>query len=179
MGAKHVKDFPMKRTRVLTYLWTLQWDLLVWLVALIVFAIKGGRLAWQDLGLWAVLPDPEDWQGSGWLGITLGHGGVLTAKAFGTRQDTTGTERHEGVHVEQYEAMALAGFVLGLIVFGVVALSGLPVTGALLGELVWLGAFPAVIGAGHIVAKVRGEDLYWGATHEEAARAISEKQSGC
>jgi len=165
----------MRWTRIFTYLWTLPWDLLVWLAAVVVALVTRGKLAWQDMGVWAVLP-PRQYQRNDlvWLGITLGHGGVLSAVGFGTRHDTTRTERHEGVHVEQFEAMALAGAVLGLIVFiGFAAIGALEV-GAWIGSLVWFGAFPAVIGAGHVVAKVRGEPLYWGATHEEAARAIAD-----
>jgi len=161
--------------RKLSYIWTLPWDLVVWLTAVIVALSTRGKLAWQDLGVWAVLP-PRFGTNATCLGITLGHGGVLQDHSFGTKEDTTRTERHEGVHVEQYEAIALAGFVLGLIVFWTFFGLGHLTAGVLVGGLVWVGAFPAVIGAGHIVALVRGEPIYWGAVHEEAAYAITDDE---
>ncbi len=162
--------------RFLTYVWTGPWDLIVWLVALVVALLSGGRLAWQDGGLWAVMPRREYVHGERiWMGITLGHGGVLSAIAYSTRRDTTRTERHEGAHVEQFEAIALAGLVLGVIVFSVVSLNpGMLPEATALGLLIWFGAYPAVIGAGHVVALVRGEPVYLGSTFEEAARAIAE-----
>jgi len=166
----------MKKTRLLTYLWTFVWDLIMWFVIAQVTIARGGKFAWQDYGLWGILPTRymRKRRGKGIRGIALCHGGFLSKVGFGDSEDTTETEAHEGVHVELYEVCTLVGLVLGLIVFTWLFFGlNTPISACVLGGLIWLGLYPAVIGAGHVVAKVRGEDIYLGASHEEAARAIA------
>jgi len=169
-----------KRRRHITYLWTWLWDLVVWWVAsIVVLCTRGAYLAWQDGGWWAVLP-PRDYADGEtiWLGITLGHGGILSALAYGTQHDTTITEYHEGVHVEQYEAMSLAGCALGAVVAAAVCAIGHVAPGLALGAIVWVGAYPACLGASYLVAAARGEHIYLGSTFEEAARAVAGDHEG-
>lgn len=137
-----------------------------WLVVLMVRSIVGGVLRWED-GRVLTLMLPEGTRVMRYLGITLGYGVVY---APGRRSPPylpwSETQRHEHVHVKQFEGWATAGALTALVVAGL--------TGSALASLVVWALAPAVAWCGYTVAAwLRGGHPYWDAVHEEAARAIA------
>jgi hypothetical protein len=82
-------------------------------------------------------------------------------------------EYHEHVHVEQAEAAMLTSFLMAVSAFLVLFFTSAPVW-AVCGGLWVLGYVLMAVG-GWVVAWFRGEDVYRGSSHEEAAYALTEK----
>lgn len=140
--------------------------LVSWLTVLAVRAIFGGSLKWED-GRVLTLALPEGTRVMRYLGITFGYGVVY---APGRRSPVylpwSTTQKHEHVHVKQFEGWCVAGSLHALAV-GVL-------TGSVLASLFVWALSPAVAWCGYTVAAwLRGGHPYWDAAHEEAARAIA------
>ena len=100
-----------------------------------------------------------------WAGTTFGHGIIF--KPGGNRRNTR-LYKHELAHVEQYERAMLKGLLYGLAAYGV--------TGNwILGLVLWAASGGAFVLCNSVVAFLRGEAFYRGASHEEGARGIAAK----
>jgi len=168
-----------KWTRLVLYVASISNDIFGWLAVLGAYLLWGekGTLKWEAGVLRAKLKK-DSWldKRSWWGGLTI------TAHAMLYRQiDLWPEERevphptqiHEHVHTEQAEGANLLSLVQALIL--------LPITLVLMGG--WSVLFCVLwwILMGHLgkglanklTAICRGEDHYWGSTHEEAARALA------
>jgi hypothetical protein len=158
--AEGCKICPMKRIILKTLCWPL---FIGTLIALLFKALWGKSMDWESDVLFTTLDD-KSWPArtwfKGWLGSTLGYGVLLAPNA------SDSTRRHELVHVEQYEAAAVLGLVLGLIVWATVHSAwGIAALFACWMLTPWLS-----FGAALLVAWLRGEaSAYRGSHLEEAA----------
>lgn len=162
---------PKPKRWALTFLWTFPVDIVVWMMVVAVLVLWGAKLFWLD-GLWVELRAksfPDKQWGSRWLGVTLGHGGILAAGRAGGPGADTKTERHELVHVEQFEANMLTGFVLGLLCAVTFLVDGCQDAALVSGLLVWILSWPLGYAAAAAQAYLRGEDQYSGNHLEESA----------
>jgi hypothetical protein len=155
----------------LTFLWTWPVDLLTFLSVLIVWSLFGRKLQWHD-GLWVELKK-NSWFNTVWgykyRGVTIGHGGILAAGAAGNDGIDTDTEEHELVHVEQFEAIMLAGLLSGIICLFLCSIFCDVWRAVIAGGVVWITAWPFGYTASLLQAYLRGEDAYHGSHLEEAA----------
>ncbi|MEN6368297.1 MAG: hypothetical protein ABFD77_01190 [Thermotogota bacterium] len=164
------------RCWLLTFLWTFPADAVAWVAILFVRLLFGSRLSWID-GLWVELRKgsfPDRTWGKSWLGVTLAHGGVLAAGRAGGPGADTDTERHELVHVEQFESRMLCGFVLGLLCAVSFLVDGCSEAAIACALFVWLLSWPLGYVAAMVQAYLRGEDPYSGNELEESAYAQTE-----
>lgn len=163
---------------LLTFLWTIPADLIAWTFILFVRLFFGARLTWID-GLWVELSKdsfPERTWGRRWLGFTVAHGGILAAGRAGGPGADTDTEKHELVHVEQFEARMLSGFVLGLFCAITFLVEGCREAALISALTVWLASWPLGYAASLAQAHLRGEDPYRGSHLEEAAYDATRKE---
>jgi len=190
----------MKRTHWILYFVALPWNVLVaWPVVLLVRALWGEDLRWETPppydrkkgggggpcltcrireNSFPVTKGtfPKGWyvhkaSGRPWGGTTLGHGIFYGPYGRKGKNDWTETQAHEHVHVEQGEVAMLRSFVVGLST-GVVLLSlGHPIAGTMMFLTLWTIGYLLMGIAGWVTAVLRGEEAYWGSTHEESARA--------
>ena len=161
----------------LTYLWTWIPDVIVWLIVLIVRLTGGMKLNWLD-GLWCEYKE-DSWVsailGKSNLGITLGHGGLYREGVSGGEGIDTLVEYHEQeVHVEQYEAAMLTGWVVAILATVAVFVENFYVKAGILGAL-WVFGWLYHYGATMVQAWLRGEAPYWGSHLEEAAYALTDQ----
>ena len=157
--------------RRLLYLVALAPTLVMALIPLPVWLLWGRRLRWVDgtahregsCGAFVFELKPDGWFYrtfyQGWGGTTFGHV-IMTAPD--PRPELL---RHEFVHVEQFDANALWGLALGVLL----TVLGHP----LVGLAGWAAAPAAQYSAAGIVAVLRGESFYGGNVNEEAAYAIA------
>ena len=154
-----------------TYTWTFTWDIIVWIVVLLVRAIWGKKLHWLE-GLWCEFKE-KSWLAKhpfkNYGGITLGHGGLYREGFSGGPGIDTDTEHHEHKHVDQYESAMLRACLFGITLFTALALTGNIQIGAVLGYVIWTLGWVIHVLTNTIQAWIRGEDPYSGAVHEEAA----------
>lgn len=168
---KAEKDRPWRYQ--LTYLYTSIWDIPSWVVLILMRLLWGKKLHWLD-GVWFEIREGS-WLSrrfKGWSGVTFGHGGFYGSGVSGGKGIDTKTEFHEHVHVEWYESSMLRAFILGLAVFSI---SGFSVESrwTIASLAIWfLGAVLAWV-PNWIQAWMRGENVYQGSTHEEAAYALA------
>lgn len=143
------------------YLFTFVFDLPVWLLILFVHLLWGRNLHWEDtvlctefkLNSWPV----RTWY-KNWGGTTFGHGIVYGPAPIES------TRRHEHVHVEQYQASMVNGFLHAII--------ALLITGNLwFSAVVWFSGYVTYLCSNWITAFIRGEPVYSGSAHEEHAYA--------
>jgi hypothetical protein len=173
-GSSMLKVDKFPRRHILVYLFTLPGDLICWTFVLLIGGFFGDRFVWQN-GLWFEIAK-DSWFYKTFLkditGGTMGHGGWYRSDLIGEDGIDTKLEFHEHVHVEQYEAVMTAIFVVVL---------GFFLNGTIRGDIssVWLmslvyWAIGGLIGAasGWLVAVLRGERAYSGSSHEEAAYAL-------
>jgi hypothetical protein len=158
----------MKRPNryLLTYIWTIAFDLLMWLLVLIVWLFSGTKLHWCD-GLWCEVKRgsflAKTWAVK-WAGLTLGHGGIYGPDRSGGDGLDTKVELHEHVHVEQYEAAMLASQVIGIAAYFAGAAWWMCLA-------IWLLGGAWAYGAALVQAWLRGEEPYRGSHLEESAYA--------
>jgi len=190
----------MKWTHWILYVFCFPWDALVaWPIVLIIRALWGKDLRWEtpppydhDRGggggpcltcqiREGTLPVrqgtfPVGWYmrkktGQAWGGTTLGH--AIFYGPRGRAHDPAtwgGSQPHEHVHVEQFEVSMVQGFVVGL-ASGIVLWSlGHPIAGTVAFLMLWFVGYLMMGLAGWPTAWLRGEEAYWGSTHEESAR---------
>ena len=163
---------------LLTFLWTFPADIVAWLAILVIAALFGCRLRWLD-GIWVELREgslPDKTWGKSWLGITLAHGGILASGRAGGPGPDTRTERHELVHVEQFESRMFSGFILGLLCAVSFLVDGCTTAAILSAAFVWLLSWPVGYAASLGQAYLRGEDPYSGSEMEESAYAQTDSE---
>lgn len=166
--------------RFIPYLWTWPFDVVVWLVWLVLHALWGEKLRWEDGCLvfnWRADSWPARTWYRKWGGTTMGHA-IFYNWYVAEETDVDKFEPiqvHEHVHVEQYESWMLASFLVGLTVLLSLGFAhNLWMTGALLGGIIWVLGYAWVGVGGWLTALARGEDIYRGSVHEEAAYAIGD-----
>ena len=138
-------------------------------------------------GSWPVTPGrwPRGWylrtnekgKARPWGGTTLGHGifyGPLVVRAA---DGWLRVQRHEHVHVEQFEVVMLGAFLVAIACFATLLPLGHLVAASVLGGSIWLTGYLVMGIAGWLTALARGEPAYWGSTHEESARAQDEVEA--
>lgn len=181
----------------LLWLTSFPWDILVFLAVLLIWLFWGRKLEFNE-GLWCEL-QPNSWPTRSWYryktngkysvvpanlrmqygywftwgGTCLGHGGFYGPGKMGAVGIDTIVEYHEHVHVEQSEVAMLTGFILSLSAFLVLWLTSVPAI--YVASAMWFLSYFLKSLSGWLVAWFRGEDMYGGCTHEEAAYAITEK----
>lgn len=158
------------------YIPCLLWDIPVWVFLSFLRMVRiADGLRWEKPpkhglpGLWATL------RTEGWFyqqlkdlspavalaGVTLGHGGIYRSDALRPGVWTS-LQRHENRHVEQWEVVALFGW---LLVAPLITWGSVPIWTLL---PLW-AAWPIFVGVATFVAWLRGEDPYTGAIHETDA----------
>lgn len=167
-----VDNFPKRH--IFVYVYCLAGDLIGYLIALVMYAIFGGKLIWEN-GLWCAVPDESLWCrkiAKGFSGGTVGHGGWLRMRLIGGDGIDTELESHEHLHVEQYEVVMLLVFVI-LIGWTIQAIY-LGTIAAMWPLLLVYWALGGLLGtvAAWIVAWLRGESMYRGNTMEEGAYGL-------
>jgi len=162
---------------LLTFLWTFPADVVAWATILIIRVLYGARLSWLD-GLWVELRAgsmPDRTWSRRWSGVSFAHGGVLAAGRAGDAGADTETERHELVHVEQFESRMFAGFIMGLICAVAFLVDGCLDAAVACSLFVWLLSWPLGYAAAVGQAYLRGEDPYLENEIEEAAYSQTKK----
>lgn len=180
----------------LLWLTSLPWDVVVIVAVLLIRVLWGKKLEWNE-GLWCELK-PDSWPTRTWYrykgkkgyqkvppelreqygtwqtwgGTCLGHGGFFGPGKMGAKGIDVPVEFHEHVHVEQAEVSMLTSFLVALSAFLVLWLTSVPLLAVCAG--VWFLGYSLKALSGWLVAWFRGEDPYWGSTHEEAAYALTE-----
>lgn len=174
------------------YFICLPWNLTIaWPAVLLIRLFWGKNLRWETPPLpehggpvltcelragswparsWYVIYRDSDGHPHTWGGTTLGHAIFYGVDQLVTDR-WTALQRHEHVHVEQYEACSLAAFIHGTLVGIVVAALGHWEAGLTLWMLLWWSAYLLKGTGGWVAAWLRGEDPYRGSTHEESAYA--------
>ena len=148
-----------------TYVWTIAWDLISWMIVLFGWLFFGKKLQWCE-GLWCEINRKSLfgrlWK---WGGVTLGHGGFYGDGLSGGHGIDTREEEHEHVHVEQYEVAMLIGFI-----FAVATVCVFHNLAALIvGGVFWVFSWVIMYAASAVQAWLRGEDGYRGNIFEESA----------
>lgn len=190
----------MRWTHWILYAVSLPWDLFVaWPLVLLIRALWGKDLRWETPprykrevgggggpcltctvrensfpvtpGIW-----PKGWYlhratGRPWGGTTLGHAIFYGPKGRLDTEGWTRTQTHEHVHVEQAEVAMVQGLLIGLTCGAVLWGLGYTVAGLAVFLALWSCGYLLMGVAGWLTATLRGEEAYWGATHEESARA--------
>jgi|GEM_PF-2983726 len=188
------QTFPKRR--VVLYIASLPFDLLVWTWVLLVRVLWGTKLWWTEGALWTELR-PESWPSRTWYryrpggkpqknpenkvkthgvwrtwgGTTLGHGGWYGPGVTGGEEKDTKVEFHEHIHVEQYEVFSLMGFMIAILVSSVLLAHELWMLGGVLGGVLWFLGGGAGFLSGWLTALLRGEEAYRGSVHEKHAVA--------
>ncbi len=158
----------------MTLIWTMPNDAIAWLVVLVTRILFGQNLYWID-GLWVELRKdswPSRQWGRRWNGVTLGHGGIISAGRAGGEGADTRTEKHELVHVEQYESCMLVAFINAAVAGAALCAVGHWKAAVVVGLILWMTAWPVGYLATLFQAYLRGEDPYRGSHLEEAAYSI-------
>jgi hypothetical protein len=190
----------MKSTHWVLYIAALPWNLLVaWPIVLLIRLLWGEDLRWErppayseelgggggpcltcsiKAGSWAVTPGrfPKGWYWnkrtkSPWGGTALGHGIFYGPNGRNGAAVWTVTQAHEHVHVEQAEVAMFQSFLVGLGAGTILGILGHWLGAVLTFSILWFLGYALMGVSGWVVALLRGEDPYWGATHEESARA--------
>jgi len=105
-----------------------------------------------------------------WGRTTLGHA-IFYGPSGRWDDGWSGTQAHEHIHVEQFEVSMLRSFLVGLVAGIVLVSLGHPWAALSLFLGIWTTGYLLMGAAGWLVATLRGEEPYWGSTHEESARA--------
>lgn len=192
------------KRHIVLYLVCAPWNLLVgWPVVLLIRLLWGKELRWEtppyyktegggpaltcqirpgsfpvSQGRW-----PKGWYlhdrktGAAWGATTLGHAIFYGpgGRDCNWPDIWTRTQAHEHVHVEQFEASMLGGFIVGVSIAVVLAVLGHHVAGLILGGLIWSMGYLVMGVGGWLTALLRGEKAYRGSQHEESAYAQTER----
>lgn len=168
-----------KWSRLVLYVASITNDIFGWLAVLLAYWWWGekGTLRWEAGVLRAKLKK-DSWldKRASWAGVCITAHAMLYRKVPLWPEELDApypTQIHEHVHVEQGEGANLLSLVQALIL--------LPICAMLMGwwSLLVFFAWWALMGhlgrglANKLTAVCRGEDHYWGSTHEEAARALA------
>jgi len=184
----------MKRPKryFLMYLFTLPWDLVAWLIVLLMWLFWGTKLHWLE-GLWFEFKlnswptrtwyrrkingvyemYPVELQATHgmwktWGATSLGHAGFGSPGAFGGQGIDTDTEYHEHIHTEQQEAVMVGGFFVQAVHIGAQLIQG-QTPNWILHLVLWTLSWLIFYSSSMFVAWLRGEPPYKGNVFEESA----------
>lgn len=163
---------------LLTYIWTLPYDILTFPLLLLMWLFWGTNLHWNE-GVWFEF-EVDSWPMrtwyKSWAGTNIGHGGfVASGHSIEAGRLDTEVEFHEHVHTEQFECAMLIGFLIQCVLIGYclfVSISPLWWVSLIL----WVLSWPITVCCSMLQAFIRGEDSYRGSVLEEAAYALSDRQ---
>jgi len=188
------------KRHILLYFFAAPWNVLVaWPIVLLIRLLWGKDLKWETpppyslkkgggggpcltcqimYGSFPVTPGtfPKGWyihkkSKRPWGGTTLGHGIFYGPDGRCISDRWTSVQAHEHVHVEQYEVSMLKSFIVGM-VSGIVLFTLGHFVAAIATFLgIWATGYLMMGVAGWLTALLRGEEAYWGSTHEESARS--------
>ncbi len=165
------------RRYVLLWVATLPNDIIASILVLFFWAVWGHKLRWI-YGVWCELKETS-WPVRTWYseygGTTFGHGGILGPGYSGGKGIDTLVERHEDVHVEQHEVAMLVAFLSAGAALAVLLQHPFSFWTWVLPLAVWCSGWPVYLISSWTVAFLRGEAVYRGSSHEEAAYAMVEK----
>ena len=160
----------------LTYLYTGDYDLIMWTVVILIRILWGQKLQWLN-GFWCEFKENSwpmrSWY-KNWSGTCFGHGGIGRPGMLGEPGVIdTSTEYHEHFHGRQYEATMLRSFVIGLGIFAIMAALGNPVAGFWTGYVIRMLGPALHVLCNSIQSWLEGKEFYRNAVHEEAAYSIT------
>lgn len=167
-------------SRLVLYITSFSNDLFGWLAVCIAYAAWGekGTLRWEAGVLRAKIKE-NSWLDSkaNWSGLTItAHAVLYRGIPLWPEELPTPhpTQVHEHTHVEQGESANLLSSISALVIAIILAVTSNPVV-AVLVSIAWASLMGHLAtGLVHkLTAICRGEDHYWGSTHEEAARATA------
>jgi hypothetical protein len=192
------------KRHIVLYIITFPWDVLIaWPVVLLIRLFWGKDLRWETPPSYdrhkgggggpcltcQIKPDTfpvtkgtfpkgwylhrDDWRP--WGGTALGHGVFYGPTGRKGLEDWTRTQAHEHVHVEQFEVSMLRSFLVGLGSGIVLLVLGHPVAALATFSVIWFFGYAMMGIAGALTSLLRGTEAYWGATHEESARAQTDR----
>jgi len=189
----------MKWSHWFLYVVCLPWNLIIaWPAVLLIRLFWGKGLRWEKPpaydydkgggggwclscqmkdGSFPVVPGtfPKGWyfrkkDNRPWGGTALGHG-VFYGPNGRNDENWGRCQAHEHIHVEQFEVAMLHSFIVGLVA-GIVLLAFGHIVAALWSFFgIWFTGSLLKSSAAWLTAALRGEEPYWGSTHEESARA--------
>jgi len=113
-----------------------------------------------------------------WGGTTLGHGIFYGPKGRKGLAEWTRIQAHEHVHVEQAEVAMLRSFITGLAAGAPLWAFGHSGPGVAVFLVIWACGYLMMGISGWLTAVLRGEEAYWGSSHEESARAQDDRLAG-
>jgi len=181
----------------LVYVCSLAWDLVVWLIMLLMWLFWGTKLRWEE-GVWfefkhnswptrtwyrkkkngkpveiPVEQQPILGRWETWGGTSFCHGGFLGPGRSGGKGIDTDTEEHEHIHTEQAETAMMYALIINLAFIAENLLRGYePVWWFHL--VMWGIGWILFYGCSALVAWLRGEDPYRGNINEESAYSQTE-----
>lgn len=167
--------------RLVLYFTSLSNDIFGWLAICIVYLLWGkkGSLKWEAGVLRCKLQEGS-WldKKSTWGGLTISaHAIIYRAVDLWPeeREIPHPVQYHEHVHVEQGESANLLSSISAVILAVMLAIVSNP-TVAIVVSVLWASLMGHLAtGLVHkLTAICRGEDHYWGSTHEESARALEQ-----
>lgn len=165
--------------RLVLYVASITNDIFGWLVVAVAYLLWGekGTLKWEA-GVLRAKIKTDSWldKRSNWGGVAITAHAILYRRISlwpEERDEPHPTQIHEHVHVEQGEGANLLALIQALIIW--------PIAAVAMGwwSLLVVIAWWSLMGhlgrglANKLTAICRGEDHYWGSTHEEAARALA------
>jgi len=166
------KNKPFPAYYYLTYIWCIGLDLLCWFfVGVVMYALWGTKRHWTS-GCLCIEFKKDSWPMRTWYrkwgGTTLGHTIIYATGRSGKPGIVdTKIERHEFVHVHQFEAMQLLSFIFTIwnVSTGFELVSDWPLL------LTYFAGAPIAYLASMIQAWLRGESPYKDNIMEESAYA--------
>lgn len=175
--------------RAILFVLCLPMNLLVgWPVILFIRAAWGTNLRWEIAPGSGGLPaltcelNPDSWPARTWYknwgATTFGHAIFYAAgeRVYAVNGTWGTVQEHEHRHVEQFEGAMASHAILGLLLF--LTLVGVaPIAAVVCGLSVWFLGWLVFLVGGWTAALLRGEPVYRGSAHEEAARAQADRHS--
>lgn len=150
-----------------------------WPVILFIRAAWGTKLRWENApgsgGMPALTCElkPGSWPDRtwyrGWAATTLGHA-IFYGAGIRTDGEWNRTQAHEHDHVEQFEGAMSAHAVLGLLIGAPLEFVSFA-AGIAVALSIWFLGWLVFLSGGWLGALLRGEPIYRGSAHEEAARS--------
>jgi hypothetical protein len=155
----------------LTLLWTIQTDLIIWILICLYNLFFGKKLQWIDgLILQCESKKPHLFKMWGKVinGLSLGHGMICAANRIGSTGADTKIEKHESGHVEQWESNCLFSTVIAAILFFLFVSTPLFVKALFIIVPLWFFGGFLIYFSRSIQAWIRGENIYMGNADEES-----------
>jgi hypothetical protein len=174
----------MKTLRhIVLFVLCLPFNLIVgWPVVLFIRAAWGTNLCWENAPKSGGLPaltcelKPDSWPArswyKGWSATTFGHAIFYASdeRVYAVDGKWGTVQEHEHVHVKQFESAMVGHALLGLLVGAPLEFVSFE-AGIAVALSIWFLGFLVFLVGGWLGALLRGEPVYRGSAHEEAARS--------